>query len=101
MKKHIKNLTNILGLFFAAMLVFGVNANAYIDPSVMTYMIQIVAGVVIAVGDGENFDNVETKMKVQVGDKVLFEKYAGTELKLEEKTYVVLRQIDIIGVFND
>ena len=58
-------------------------------------------GVVVAVGDGENFDNVETKMKVQIGDKVLFEKYAGTELKLEDKTYVVLRQIDIIGVFND
>ena len=58
-------------------------------------------GVVVAVGDGENFDCVESKMKVKIGDKILFEKYAGTELKLEGKTYVVLRQIDIIGVFND
>ena len=58
-------------------------------------------GVVVSVGDGENFDGVETKMKVQVGDKVMFEKYAGNELKLNEKTYVVLRQIDIVGVFND
>ena len=40
-------------------------------------------------------------MKVKIGDKILFEKYAGTELKIDEKTYVVLRQIDIIGVFND
>lgn len=58
-------------------------------------------GVVMAVGDGENFDNVEAKMKVKIGDKILFEKYAGTELKMNEKTYIVLRQIDIIGVFND
>ena len=48
--KSIKKLANILGMFFAAMLVFGVTANAYIDPSVMTYVIQIVAGVVVAVG---------------------------------------------------
>ena len=38
-------------LFVSAMLMFGLNANAYIDPSVMTYVIQAVAGVVIAVGD--------------------------------------------------
>ena len=58
-------------------------------------------GVVKAVGDGENFDCCKTDMRVKVGDKVLFEKYAGTELKLDGKMYVVLRQIDIIGVFND
>lgn len=58
-------------------------------------------GVVVAVGDGDNFDGVETKMKVQIGDKVMFEKYAGNELKMNEKTFVVLRQIDIVGVFND
>lgn len=58
-------------------------------------------GVVVAVGDGDSFDCDCKEMKVKVGDKVLFSKYAGTELKLEEKTYVVLRQIDVIGVFND
>lgn len=58
-------------------------------------------GFVVAVGDGENFDGVETNIKVQIGDKVLFQKYAGNELKLDGKTYVVLRQIDVIGVFND
>ena len=58
-------------------------------------------GVIVCVGDGENFDGVEGKMKVKIGDKVMFEKYAGNELKLNGKTYVVLRQIDIVGVFND
>ena len=58
-------------------------------------------GVVVCVGDGENFDGVETKMKVKIGDKILFQKYAGNELKMNNKTYVVLRQIDIIGVLND
>ncbi len=58
-------------------------------------------GIVKAVGDGENFDNAKTNMKVKVGDKVMFEQYAGHELKLEDKTYVVLRQIDIVGVFDD
>ena len=58
-------------------------------------------GLVVAIGDGENFDGVETKIKVEVGDKVLFEKYAGTELKINNENHIVLRQIDIIGVFND
>lgn len=49
MKKAVK----VFGAAYAAfafMLLFGTNANAYIDPSVMTYLIQAVAGVVIAVG---------------------------------------------------
>ena len=58
-------------------------------------------GKVVAVGDGENFDGNKTEIKVNVGDKILFEKYAGTELKLNGKTYVVMRQSDVIGVFND
>lgn len=48
-----KKLVRILGAVyfsFAFMLLFGTNAKAYIDPSVMTYVIQAVAGVVIAVG---------------------------------------------------
>ena len=56
---------------------------------------------VVAVGDGENFDGAEGKIKVKIGDRVLFERYAGTELKLEGKSYIVIRQIDVIGVFND
>ena len=58
-------------------------------------------GKVVAVGDGENLDNEKVEIKVKIGDRVLFNKYSGTELKLEGKTYIILRQIDIIGVFND
>ena len=57
-------------------------------------------GVIIAVGDGESVDTDKTDMKVKVGDRVLFDKYAGVELKLDGKVYVVMRQIDIIGVFE-
>lgn len=58
-------------------------------------------GVIVAVGDGENMDNDKTTMKVQIGDKVIFNKYAGVNLKLEEENYLVVRQLDIIGVFDD
>ena len=50
-----KKLFSVLGASYAAlccMMVFGVTANAYIDPSVMTYVIQAVAGIVIAIGAG-------------------------------------------------
>ena len=48
--KHLKKLTGLCFAAFAAMLLFGANGEAYIDPSVMTYIIQAVAGIVIAVG---------------------------------------------------
>jgi len=58
-------------------------------------------GKVVAVGDGENFNNEKVEMKVKIGDKILFQKYAGVELKIDGKNYIVLQQIDVIGVFND
>lgn len=58
-------------------------------------------GRVVAVADGTNFDGEKIEMKVRIGDKVFFNKYAGAEIKVENKTYVVMRQIDIIGVIND
>ena len=58
-------------------------------------------GKVVAVGDGENMDNVEGKMKVEVGETVVFNKYAGVELKLDGETYIVMRQIDLIGVLDE
>lgn len=45
-----KKLLGATGVFCLAMMVFGVNGQAYVDPSVMTYVIQAVAGVVVAVG---------------------------------------------------
>ena len=58
-------------------------------------------GVIVAVGDGESIDLDRKEMKVSIGDKVVFNKFAGTELKLDGKKYIILRQIDVIGVIND
>ena len=58
-------------------------------------------GIVVAVGDGENLEGIKTEMRVKIGDKVLFNKYIGAEIKIENKTHIVLRQIDIIGVINE
>ena len=58
-------------------------------------------GVVVAIGDGENLDGQKTNMRVKVGDKVVFNKYIGVEIKIEDVSHIVLRQIDIIGVIND
>lgn len=50
MKKTLQKAAGLVFTAFAAMLLFGANGEAYIDPSVMTYIIQAVAGIVIAVG---------------------------------------------------
>lgn len=50
MKKNLLKLGGALYFGFGFMLLFGVNAQAYIDPSVITYVIQAVAGIVIAIG---------------------------------------------------
>lgn len=50
MKKALKTVVVISYIGICSMLLFGVNGNAYIDPSVMTYLIQAIAGIVIAVG---------------------------------------------------
>lgn len=52
MKKTLSFCLVLAGVFCCAMLWFGANGSAYIDPSVMTYMIQAIAGVVIAAGAG-------------------------------------------------
>ncbi|NLM52922.1 MAG: co-chaperone GroES [Firmicutes bacterium] len=55
-------------------------------------------GEVIAVGDGRVLDNgTRLEMDVKVGDRVLFSKYAGTEVKLEGVEYLIMRQDDILG----
>ena len=58
-------------------------------------------GVVIAVGEGLVTDNgVKIDMVVQVGDNVLFEKYAGTEIKFDGKDLLVVKESDIVAVIN-
>ncbi|MCT8976321.1 co-chaperone GroES [Clostridium sp. CX1] len=53
---------------------------------------------VMAVGPGGVVDGKEIKMEVKVGDKVLFSKYAGTEVKMDGEEYTILRQDDILAI---
>ena len=53
---------------------------------------------VIAVGPGGNVDGKEVTMQVKVGDNVIFSKYAGTEVKLEDEEYIVVKQSDILAL---
>ncbi len=53
---------------------------------------------VIAVGPGGMVDGNEVKMVVNVGDKVVVAKYAGTEVKLDDEDYSVVRQSDILAI---
>ncbi|MBM7581931.1 chaperonin GroES [Caldicoprobacter guelmensis] len=53
---------------------------------------------VIAVGPGGMVDGKEIKMEVKVGDKVIYSKYAGTEVKLDNEEYIIVRQSDILAV---
>ena len=55
-------------------------------------------GEVVAVGSGRILDNgTRVEMVVAVGDRVLFSKYAGTEVKLDGVEYLIMRQDDILG----
>ena len=54
--------------------------------------------VVVAVGPGGIVDGKEIKMQVKVGDKVLLAKYSGTEVKIEDKEYTIIRQSDILAI---
>lgn len=56
---------------------------------------------VIAVGPGGVVDGKEVTMQVKVGDKVIFSKYAGTEVKLDDVEYIVVRQNDILAVVEN
>ena len=53
---------------------------------------------VVAVGPGGLVDGKEVKMSVNVGDKVIVAKYSGTEVKIVDNEYTILRQSDILAV---
>ena len=53
---------------------------------------------VIEVGPGGMVDGNEVKMEVKVGDKVIFSKYAGNEIKADGENYIILRQSDILAI---
>ena len=55
---------------------------------------------VVAVGPGGMVDGKEVTMLVEVGDKVIYSKYAGTEVELDGTEYLVVKQSDILAVIK-
>lgn len=55
---------------------------------------------VIEVGPGGIVDGKEVKMELSIGDKVIYSKYAGTEVKLEGQEYTILKQSEILAVIE-
>ena len=53
---------------------------------------------VLAVGPGGVVDGKEVKMEVKVGDQVIFSKYSGTEVKIEDTEYIIVKQSDILAI---
>ena len=53
---------------------------------------------VVAVGPGGNVDGKEITMQVKVGDKVIYSKYAGNEVKLDGEEYIIVKQNDILAI---
>ncbi|MCB9780838.1 MAG: co-chaperone GroES [Alphaproteobacteria bacterium] len=61
-----------------------------------------VQGEVLAVGNGRvSDDGGVTELTVKVGDKVVFGKYAGTEIKIDGEDRLILREDDILGIIED
>ena len=55
---------------------------------------------VIAVGPGGTIDGKEIKMEVKEGDKVIYSKYSGTEVKLEDEKFIIVKQSDILAIIE-
>ena len=59
-------------------------------------------GQVIAVGDGKVLENGQKfAMTVKAGDKILFGKYSGTEIKIDGEEHLILREDDVLGIVED
>ena len=55
---------------------------------------------VLAVGPGGVIDGKEVKMEVKVGDQVIYSKYSGTEVKVEDEEYIIVKQDDILAIIQ-
>ena len=58
-------------------------------------------GEIIAVGPGGIVDGKEIKMQVKAGDKVLYSKYAGSDVEIEGQKYIVIKQNDVLAIIED
>ena len=60
-----------------------------------------IEGKVVAVGSGKILENGKKQpLDIKVGDRVLFGKYAGTEVKIEGEEHLILREDDILGIIE-
>ena len=58
-------------------------------------------GEVIAVGNGKTLDNgTKVKLDVKAGDKILFGKYSGTDIKIDGEEYMILREDEVLAVIE-
>lgn len=58
-------------------------------------------GEVVAIGNGRILENGQRQpLDLKVGDRVLFSKYSGTEIKLDEEEWLILRESDVLGVIE-
>ena len=57
-------------------------------------------GEILAVGNGRIEDGKRVELDVKVGDKVIYSKYAGTEVKHDNQEYLILRESDILAVIG-
>lgn len=53
---------------------------------------------VVAVGPGATEDGKIVPMQVKIGDKVIYSKYAGTEVKIDEEEYIIVKESDILAI---
>lgn len=59
-------------------------------------------GKVVAYGEGQRNDKGELiPVLLKEGDRILFQKYAGVEIKLENKKYLLMRETDVLGILSD
>jgi chaperonin GroES len=59
-------------------------------------------GKVVAVGNGKRLeDGTTVPLDVKAGDRILFGKYAGSEIKVEENEYLILREDEVLAVIED
>lgn len=60
-----------------------------------------IQGTVLAIGAGKYIEGKLQPLQVKVGDTVLFGKYAGTNVKLADQEYLVMREEDVMGVMEE
>jgi chaperonin GroES len=59
-------------------------------------------GTVLAVGSGRTLDNGQKlAMDVKVGDRIIYSRYSGSEIKIDGKDFLVISEKDVLGVFAD